>query len=86
MAEKQFVVVVDTEQRRPACALLQAVLGGDPSLVSELFHGEAWLTSPTGKMRPLTATKEEWRRFAELVNKRFPMRSLHTKRPRRRSA
>jgi hypothetical protein len=86
MDKRQRVVVVDVEQRRPACALLQAVFGGDGGLVSELFHGEAWLTAPTDKMRRLTATKDEWKRFAELVNKRFPMRSLKVPKPRRRSA
>jgi hypothetical protein len=42
-------VVFDTQLRRPACAILQAALGGDANIAT-LFPSESWLTSPTDDM------------------------------------
>jgi hypothetical protein len=43
-------IVFDTELCRPACALLQAAMGGDRHMAS-LFPVESWLIAPTSAMR-----------------------------------
>lgn len=65
----QFVVVMDMKQRRPACVLLQAAMGGDPAVVRELFYSEKWLISPTPDMKRIAGTMEQWRGMAKEVNK-----------------
>jgi hypothetical protein len=64
MGEPGFSIVVDVKQRRPACVILQAVFGGNRSIVSQIFPAESWLTAPTNDMRMVTGTIDEWRAFA----------------------
>jgi len=68
MAKPKIRLVVDTEQLRPACVLLQAVYGGDTGIVSRLFDPDTWLVAPTKGMRMVTGTEEEWQRFAAAIN------------------
>jgi hypothetical protein len=65
--------VVDVKERRPACVLLQAVLGGNSAIVNELLTAEAWLLAPNDNMRMVEGTKEEWKKFGEELKKRFPV-------------
>lgn len=58
------VLLYDTDQRRPACALLQAVAGGDHHFLSATFPAKTWLVSPTPGMKRLAATREQWRGLA----------------------
>lgn len=51
-------IVYDVELRRPACALLQAALGGTLG-VSSHFPSRLWLDHPTDGMRLLRGTREE---------------------------
>lgn len=71
--EKQFKLVVDTEQRRPMCVLLQAVFGGDRNIVN-LLPAEAWLVAPTDNMKMVAGTKAQWEKFAQELKERFPAR------------
>lgn len=64
-----ITLVVDVEQRRPACVLLQALHGCNSSLVTELFDGACWLTQPTPGMRRVTGTREQWEQFAREANR-----------------
>ncbi len=66
-----FSLVIDTKQRRPACVLLQAAMGGDSSIVSELLTVDSWLLAPNKDMYLVTGTKEQWRQFGESLKKRF---------------
>lgn len=58
-------LVIDLKQRRPACILLQACSGGDPSTLFRYFDSEDWLVSPTGDMRMVSGTPEEWKLFSD---------------------
>ena len=57
-------VVMDVVQRRPACVLLQAAMGGDHAFVSAVFAADSWLITPNENMRLVEATKEQWKEIA----------------------
>lgn len=68
--EPRFAILYDTELRRPACVLLQAVAGGDRAAFQRYFGGaEDWLTFPTPGMKLIHGTDAEWRRVS-----RYPTR------------
>jgi hypothetical protein len=51
-------ILYDTEQARPACALLQAAFDCDHHLTYE-FPSETWLVHPTGGMKVLAGSRED---------------------------
>jgi hypothetical protein len=61
-------VVFDTKTRRPGCALLQALYGGNvPSMMFGVkFPVETWMLAPTESMRTYEVTEEELDQLAEL--------------------
>jgi len=67
IAKVRIRLVVDTEQRRPACVLLQAAYGGDAGAVS-MFDPGTWLVAPTPAMQMFAGTREQWSEFAKVVN------------------
>jgi hypothetical protein len=70
MGEAKKRAVVDVKQRRPACVLLQAVWGGDSSVVHKL-PAESWLLAPTDDMHMVEGTDEQWAQFADELAARF---------------
>lgn len=52
------VLVYDLKLRRPACALLQAALGGSPGMANS-FPSEHWLIAPTPDMKAYQISDEE---------------------------
>lgn len=52
------VLVYDLKLRRPACALLQAALGGDAGIANK-FPSEHWLIAPTPDMRTYKMTDKD---------------------------
>ncbi len=70
-----FTLIVDVKQRRPGCALIQAV-GGDTMLLKQLFDAESWLVAPTPDMYSVTGTLEQWEDFAAECRQRFPLPRL----------
>lgn len=70
MNEKTYTLVVDVATKRPGCVLLQAGMGGDNHLVSELFDTDDWVLAPTEKMAMVTGTRQQWERHAELLRLR----------------
>lgn len=58
-------IVYDTRLRRPACALLQAAMGGDAGIASQ-FSSETWLIAPTPGMKLLSITDGELGRLVEM--------------------
>lgn len=75
MSERKLVI--DVEQRRPGCVLIQAALGGDNHLVSSLFDATSWLVAPTPGMRLVSGTMEQWKAFAKEVNAAHPLPKLN---------
>lgn len=69
-----IVLVFDTELRRPACVLLQAVYGcgQNNGLLQRLFNGRTWLVAPTKGMRRIAGTREQWERMGAVVNAQAP--------------
>lgn len=63
-------VVFDTRLKRPACALLQAALGGSPGIASN-FPGKSWLLVPTPDMRCFRATPEELTILIKMTEKHY---------------
>ena len=59
-------LLYDTELRRPACILLQAIAGGDRQGLYRYFRSEQWLTEPTPGMRMVEGPPEEWERVGKL--------------------
>jgi hypothetical protein len=51
-------LVYDLEKKRPACALLQAVLGGDQGMANN-FPSEHWLIAPTPGMKTYQISDQE---------------------------
>jgi hypothetical protein len=60
------IIVFDFTRMRPACVLLQAVMGGDTVAFKRHFGGDRnWLLAPTPGMKPWRGTEEQWERVAE---------------------
>ena len=65
-ASDRVVLIVDPKLRRPACALLQAALGGNHGALARYFAPKTWLVMPTDDMVRVAGTPEEWERVAAL--------------------
>lgn len=61
-------IVFDTKLRRPACAILQAVLGGDQGIANR-FSSETWLISPTPDMSCYEVTEGQLTQLVEMADK-----------------
>lgn len=58
---ERFVIVYDTDLRRPACVLIQAAMGGDLRAFRYFFGNAAeWLVALTPGMKRVSGTAEEW--------------------------
>ena len=64
--DEMLVGVVDLKLRRPACVLLQAVMGGDIR-VAHMFPAEHWLLAPTPDMARVKAPRSDWERLRYLL-------------------
>ena len=64
----KIVMAYDCDLKRPACVLLQAVMGGDSSAVSRFFGAESWLLAPTPGMRLIAGTAEEWKKASAITD------------------
>lgn len=62
-------VVFDAKRMRPACALLQAILGGDQG-IANAFDSDTWLTASTPDMRLYRVTPDELRKLVKMAAKR----------------
>ena len=63
-------IIVDVKQRRPACPLLQAAMGGDSHIVTAVLDSRDWLVFPTRDMYMVRGTLDQWKGFAEELNRR----------------
>jgi len=61
--DKPIKIVFDITLGRPACALLQAAMGGD-QVVAQAFPSEAWLLTPTPDMALYEVTPEQLQALA----------------------
>lgn len=59
-------LVFDMDLGRPACALLQGVMGGSQGVTSRL-PAETWLTSPTPGMKLYRITRAELRKLGTFL-------------------
>ncbi len=67
MKKEQIIkLVYDTDLKRPACVLLQAVMGGSTQLLNDLHFKGAWLIVPTPGMKLLAATRSQWEHVAKM--------------------
>lgn len=63
-------LVYDTDLKRPACVLLQAVFGcGASPEALHFFEPQDWLTHPTPGMKKLSGDESLWRQVAEITVK-----------------
>lgn len=63
--DERFVIVYDTDLRKPACVLLQAAMGGDLRAFRRFFGSASeWLVALTPGMKRISGTAEEWARVA----------------------
>lgn len=68
MTEKEFVLIYDTDLRRPGCVLIQAAYGCDPQALGELgFESRDWLLVPTPGMRKLSGNRGLWDRVVAIT-------------------
>ena len=59
--DERFVIVYDTDLRRPACVLIQAAMGGGLRAFRHFFGNAAeWLVALTPGMKRVSGTAEEW--------------------------
>jgi hypothetical protein len=70
---RRFKCVIDVKERRPACVLIQAALGGNSAIVKEFLPVESWLLAPNDNMFLVEGSKEEWKQFSQELKKRFPI-------------
>ena len=71
-------LVFDMEERRPMCAIIQAMYTDNYHKVSR-FNSESWLISPTDKMALVELTPEQFEKVVKVMNVRFPMKQLGRK-------
>ena len=64
----KITMAYDTDLKRPGCVLLQAIMGGDSSKVSQLFGPDTWLLAPTPGLRLISGTEEEWKKAVQITN------------------
>ena len=64
-------LVFDLKEKRPACALLQALYRADYTRV-HVFNPSSWLTTPTADMAMVELTQEQLAAVAKVVNDKFP--------------
>ena len=57
-------LVYDLKKMRPACAILQAVLGGDQGMANN-FPSEHWLINPTPDMKAYEISNQELAKVIE---------------------
>lgn len=62
-------LVFDMKLKRPACVLLQAVLGGDKGIANR-FSSELWLIEPTPDMKLYEINKEQLDKLVEYMDKK----------------
>lgn len=60
------VIVFDADEVRPACPLLQAAMGGNPSVVHH-FDAASWLLTPTPGMKRYEISRKELLMLREKV-------------------
>ena len=66
----EITLLFDIEQKRPGCAILQALAGcSSQDLWDVGFDSKDWILSPTPSMRKITGTKEEWGEMARRLQK-----------------
>lgn len=58
-------VVYDTVLMRPACALLQAAMGG--TISATIFPSESWLLTPTDDMKCYKVTNAQLHKLVEMA-------------------
>ena len=68
-----LTIVFDVELRRPACAIVNAVLGGDHA-APMYFDPETWLVAPTPGMRPFRVRRETIESVAKQLNAEWRQR------------
>lgn len=59
-------IVYDMKLRRPACPILQVVLGGDEGIARNLQN---WLINPTPDMKCYEISEEQLKKLEELDGK-----------------
>lgn len=59
-------IVYDATLKRPACALLQAVLGGDGGVANH-FDSEDWLIAPTPGMHTYEVTPDQLKKLVKIT-------------------
>lgn len=69
-------ITFDRTLRKPACVILQAVMGGNSSVAGRLFTANSWLVNPTPDMKTYRAPLSEWKRVAKIVNDENPLPKL----------
>lgn len=60
-------IVFDIKRMRPACALLQAVMGGSQG-IAHGFDSDTWLLVPTPDMSVYEITPEQLKQLQDKVN------------------
>lgn len=65
LSETTYVLVYDIELRRPACVLLQIMMGGTLPEFTELFMGAKWLVDTTPNLKRYRVTLEQAKKIAE---------------------
>lgn len=68
-------LVFDIKQKRPACALLQVLLGGDLGIANK-FVSESWLLNPTSDMKVYQITKDQLDEVISKVNTKYLQKGL----------
>lgn len=69
-SDRKYRIVFDVTRLRPACALIQAGLGGSWSVASN-FPPVSWLLHPTPEMRLYEVTPDELAALVRKVKARY---------------
>jgi hypothetical protein len=64
-------LVYDLDLKQPACAILQAAMGGEHLYLSRHFTSDHWLVQPTPGMKLMEASDEQWKKVAEITKRRL---------------
>ena len=65
-----MILVYDIKLRRPACALLQVIKGGDLGIANR-FPVESWLINPTPDMKLYLVSEDQLKLLIKVAEREF---------------
>jgi len=70
-------IVFDVDEMKPACILLQIIMGGDQQ-AAHRFNPQYWLVHPTPGMKGFDLNEDQLDQLVKKVEERHPLKRMKT--------